>query len=138
MRLVKTVSAILTFLIVAVAAIPYMAVMSVVSEMDCYVSGCALNNNDGDTYQFTSWTNSGTTTFNGNTIPGSIYGTVNDGHVTFTGVNMGIVKLTSLDTTTPGSTVITVDPGVVVSREVSLTMPMLTPVKVTWPSFTVP
>ena len=107
MRLVKTVSAILTFLIVAVAAIPYMAVMSVVSEMDCYVSGCALNNNDGDTYQFTSWTNSGTTTFNGNTIPGSIYGTVNDGHVTFTGVNMGIVKLTSLDTTTPGSTVIT-------------------------------
>lgn len=59
-----------------------------VALVDCWSGAapwCGYRFQDGDTTIASAWTSTGTTLFNGNTIPGSIYLTGNDANATYDG-----------------------------------------------------
>lgn len=84
---------------------------TLLSSLDCYKQGCSNVVIGGDTYVFTAWGPTGNTSYQGTAIPGTVYGTFNDGEsVGCSGPNAGgninIVKLKSLDLANPANTII--------------------------------
>src|ERR1039458_8883387 len=68
-----------TILIALFLLVPPAQAASLLSSLDCWSQGCALDGVYGDTYIFTAWGPNGRTAYNGVTVPGMIYGTYNDG-----------------------------------------------------------
>jgi hypothetical protein len=85
------------------------AMFTVGTAVSCGAQGCMGEIMHGDTYIFGGWSHTGTTRINGTDVPGTIFGTFNDGETRSciaipAGGNVTVIKLAKIDMGSPGNT----------------------------------
>ena len=88
------------------------AMFTIGKTVSCGAQGCMGEVMHGDTYIFGGWSHTGSTKINGTDVPGTIFGSFNDGETRPCGAipaggNVTVVKLTKIDMATAGNTAMT-------------------------------
>jgi hypothetical protein len=105
-RYLRLLAALAAFAVLCLAADP--TFFSILTKVSCGAQGCMGDVLHGDTYIFGGWSNQGSTTIDGNSVPGTIFGTFNDGETRSciavpAGGNVTVIKLTKIDVAVPSN-----------------------------------